>query len=210
VELRNPFGGPAGNLLVDGDFELSATSGGNLPGWLGFRYDGNRETIRFETGGLCRRGLRCAVLPPNVSFIGWGTAARGRGMTATIWAKPPAGEPCEILHVAITECWYAVGTQLVSAAAEADDSGWCRYEGGFSYAQETAACLYAEAELAYGETVLLDAAELLPITGNAPMSAAAQPLDAELASRVQRALDRARAARPFGTPLPVAPTFNRD
>ena len=63
VETRNPWGGALGNLFVDGDFEFSVVLQGSSPqaGWFAFSNNG-QGYVRGETGGLCKSGMRCAVM----------------------------------------------------------------------------------------------------------------------------------------------------
>lgn len=210
VGVRSPFGAHPGNLLLDGDFEFSAVSGANLPGWMPIRWSsGGIVDLELETGGLCRSGMRCAIAERGVAFLGWGTAARGFGMAASIWAKVPAGRACDVVEPVVTQCWYVTGTQLLPVVAEPDADGWCRYEARL-YPQETAACMYVETTLESGELALLDEAVIVPSTGAAPMSANRAPLRPDQRQRIQAALDLARARRPFGRPSDPAQRFNRD
>ncbi|MBW2528823.1 MAG: hypothetical protein JRI23_31900 [Deltaproteobacteria bacterium] len=62
VMTRNPWGGPPGNLVVDGEFELSVTPSGGQTGWRAFHFSGGLRELQVETGGVCRGGLRCALL----------------------------------------------------------------------------------------------------------------------------------------------------
>lgn len=97
----NGFGLPADNLLADGDFELSTVRGGYIPqlAWIGFNDSGERA-IKAETGGLCRTGLRCGVLEPDlVPARQRHRGAADEAHIATVWAKPPEGSACDVITI---------------------------------------------------------------------------------------------------------------
>ena len=107
VMTRSPFGGPAGNLLVDGDFEMSTVpQAGAQLGWRAFALDGKTPVnINTETGGLCRSGLRCAVVDPTMQILIRGaSAAQGKGNMASGWAKVPSGAYCKVIRPLTVDC----------------------------------------------------------------------------------------------------------
>ena len=192
IALRNPWGGPAGNLLVDGDPELSTVHAGDQPqsGWWTFTGSGStRVDLRFETGGLCRTGLRCAVLEPGRMLVGMGVAAREAGMVATLWAKGPAGMQCDdVLSTYVVDfSQWTISGYLKPTAPDPGSDGWCQYRGSFSE-KHTQQCLFVDSKLASGETALVDSARLEPETGTVPPQSAVVVSPA-LAARVRAAVD---------------------
>jgi hypothetical protein len=203
VGTRVPWGGPPGNLLVDGDFEHSIVpegQGGQL-GWFAFTTTNLADAyLRGETGGVCKSGLRCAVLAPGTFLYGRGTSDKDVGLLAGIWAKPPAERPCRVVHPYLVQCNATVitGGDLAPVAAEPDADGWCEYRG--AAAPITASmCMVVEAQLLPGETALVDAATLLPSDGKAPLPALG-PLGSDRAARLAAVAARIRARLPFGAP----------
>jgi hypothetical protein len=177
VTVQSPWGGPAGNLLVDGDFELSiALDGHETPSaWFTFSTvnDGERY-LRGETGGLCKTGLRCAVLEANTVLFGRGAAAPFLiGMTSSLWAKPPLGAGCELIEPWIVECDQAtLAHTLAPDAAVPDGDGWCRYQGSVPKSARQV-CMYIDSKLEGNDTALVDAATLLPNPQNTSLASAA-------------------------------------
>ena len=172
LTTRNPWGGPPGNLLVDGDFEHSTVHPGNQPqlGWLTLDGTGSSyKDLRFETGGLCRTGLRCAVLERNEMLVGFGVSAPSTAMVASLWAKGPADKTCaELLTAFIVGCWEGTVTGYVKPTTPLPGAdGWCHYQGSFSQGR-TQRCLYINSKLVGDRTALLDSAELGPDTGTVP------------------------------------------
>lgn len=165
VMVRDPFGATPGNLLVDGDFELSTVphSGSQL-GWRAYTADGSRELdTHTETGGLCRSGLRCAILDPGMLMFGRGTSASNRGNVASLWAKLPLDANCTAVRPILVTCdTFAVGKVLVGG--KRDPAGWCHYTAALSQ-QDSATCLYIDSTLAPATYALLDAAVLGPDDG---------------------------------------------
>jgi hypothetical protein len=212
VEWRSLFGGPAGNLLVDGDFEFSAAYEGWMPqiGWMSLdsqTYD--IKVLAMETGGLCRTGLRCGVLEYHQFLLGQGTAARGTGMVASLSVKPPPGRGCDVAMVALISCaTYSGDHEMLPRSPDPAPDGWCTFEDTLS-TREVGVCFYVESQLAKGETALLDSALLLPDDGTAPLASQARPLSAERAARVQRARDELKRRRIFGDPSALRPPIPR-
>src|SRR5262245_4991764 len=117
VETRVPFGGPAGNLLVDGDFEVSISfeGSGEQLAWIALTESGGESYLRGETGGLCKSGLSCGVLESGVLLYGRGTAAKDAAMDASIYMKPPAGRGCAIADIELVHCNFSGTAAALSA-----------------------------------------------------------------------------------------------
>lgn len=204
VERRNPFGraGFGNNLLVDGDFEL--TAGGGQYGWRALTSSGEASLSR-ETGGLCRSGVVCGVLEADVSLVAFGAAPRDQTMQASLWAKPSGGD-CYSVGVALIDCsstWQLSLAQVAPVALEPDDGGWCHYLG-LAPPMQSQPCLYVTA-LAEAGRVLVDEAYLASADGAGSPRVAATVPEAALAGRIARDVDwlirnrrfgRARTARP--------------
>ncbi len=202
VSTRSPFGGPAGNLLVDGDFEFSIVleGHGSQAGWNAFGGNGQRY-LRGETGGLCRTGLRCGVLVPGTMLYGRGTSANGTGMLASIWSKPPADQPCSVVQPYLVHCNFSgVATNLLPTSELPGADGWCGYHTSLKE-QDTATCMIVENTLASSETALVDSAQIIPDDGTVSQRAMA-PVGGERYLRFKRIGKWARDRLPFGRPLP--------
>ncbi len=203
VTTRSPWGGPAENLLVDGDFELSiaAERHGDPNAWYAFNIaNGTQAYLRGETGGLCRTGLRCAVVGPKTVLFGRGTAPPpGVALTAALWAKPPAGRGCDVVSAAILDCDQSnLALPMKPAAEGPDETGWCSYAAGLPKVP-TKRCLYVESKLATGEVALLDSATILAASASL-LGASAEPLLEPASERMRWTVERSRALTPFGEP----------
>ncbi|MBI4699969.1 MAG: hypothetical protein HY744_02190 [Deltaproteobacteria bacterium] len=199
VELRSPFGGPPGNLLVDGDFEFSAVPEGWHPqlGWRGFNNKPEEVNIRYETGGLCRTGLHCAVLEPGVMFFGRGTSADGTGMMASMFAKVPAGSKCQVVRAYTVGCDAMGGVAFLKRVASAPGpDGWCEYRAAIK-ASDSATCLVVDSTLEEDGLALVDSARLEPDTGTVPKVATTEQLSPADAARLRRTMEWIRRRTPF-------------
>lgn len=202
VEVRNPLGGPPGNLLVDGDFEMSITFEGHAGqgAWFVF-VGGGTAHLRGETGGLCKSGLRCAILEASAILYGRGSAANGTGMVGSVWAKPPEGSDCGVIQPAIVDCNFSgLETQLIPLTAVPQADGWCEYRGGRPEAS-AATCMTIENTLAFGERAIVDHAVVAPDNGTVPLSSP-QPVLGERGQRMHAMSKRVRDMRAFGRPAP--------
>lgn len=198
VMERNPFGGPAGNQLADGDFEFSTLSyAGAQTGWRAFTGDGSTPLVlATETGGLCRSGLRCAVLPSSTVLLIRGTSANGKANLASAWAKVPAGATCSMVRPILITCdTFAIGKQLL--AKKADAEGWCHYTAAINQS-DLATCIYVDNTLPKDTTALLDNFVLGPDDGTVPLEAEFWVPDAETSARLAAIRDYEIAHMPFG------------
>jgi hypothetical protein len=201
VETRNPYGGPAGNLLADGDFEFStvAQQGAQL-GWRGYTADGKGTVnILTETGGLCRSGLRCAVFQPGTLLFLRGTAANGLGNVASLYGKMPAGATCDSVTPILVDCdALTIHEELVSTTQPGPD-GWCHYVATPLAPDPSALCMYIESTLAGSAYALLDNAEIGPDNGTVyPQSAPFWVPDARLVSTLANLRDLIHRTMPLG------------
>jgi hypothetical protein len=212
VETRNPFGGPAKNLFADGDFEFSTVAEGSTPqlGWLGFTENGSGEKhVPYETGGLCRTGLHCAVLEQGTLLFGRGTAAPGgQGHVVSIWAKIPAGEECAVVTALMINCdSFATAKKL--KAELPDEGGWCEYAGTIPE-RDSALCLFIQNDLAEGAVAILDSATLLPDDGATKRSLEYWAPSPQIVARVSAVQERIRQRMPFGGSAPSGPAVIAD
>ncbi len=206
VSLRNPLAGPANNLLLDGDFELSTSYGTGQYGWRMFNANGTGEIpMTVETGGLCRTGLTCVKVQRGQLLLGRGTAAAGgKSHLMELWTKMPEGVGCSKVAVIAVECdTFSV---LKQATADKDpEGGWCRHHGVFK-ASTSAVCLYIQTSLLPGDVALLDSGVLGPNDGTVTLKATeSEPLDSDTLSRMANVRDYVRRTTPLGTPAITAP-----
>ncbi|MFO0547050.1 MAG: hypothetical protein U0271_01615 [Polyangiaceae bacterium] len=209
VYLRNPLGGPIDNLLVDGDFELSIVrdfEAGGQYGWGAFDASGNVVVLHAETGGLCRTGLHCAVVPAKSVVLGRGASApNGAANHASIFVKSrdPAKTDCQFgnFYMLFSDS-FAVGKKLKASDAP-DAEGYCEYSADID---PTSAGLWMYIEL--GSTpVLLDSATLLavPVAQPHPNAKPVDLGDPALTARLETLRERVRRRMPFGLPASEPP-----
>lgn len=205
VFVRNPWGMPANNLLVDGDFEFSITTGDGQFGWLLIDENaGNTLALNTETGGLCKSGLKCGVAPAKTILFGRGTSAADLApMRATLYAKPtdaPAegSDPAKTCKAAIDayaiDCdSYDILAHFQSLGAPGTD-GYCEF-GVDVEGRQSAVCVYATVN----KPSIVDAATLLP-SGPGKPAAKSQSLvsPSERMLAVRRLV---RSRMPFAAPL---------
>lgn len=207
VMTRNPFAGPAGNLLADGDFELSTESQGG--GQVGFRaFSGNGagvRTTKTETGGLCRSGLRCAVFEPDTLFLLRGAAAKDKGNVASVWARVPAEASCDVVNPMLITCdTFAVNKKLTADEAPGPD-GWCQYSALIPE-RTSALCLYLQNSLEKGEVALVDSAVLAPDDGTVSAKSASMWVPSEeVVARLDAMRETLRKTTIVGRPEQRAP-----
>jgi hypothetical protein len=208
VFYRNPMGTP-GNLLADGDFELSIVpegAAGGQYGWVAFRGGGTPDALLGETGGLCRSGLRCARVDANRALYGRGTSG---GFDAThelvVHVKPleiaDPGDPCDVGVFRALSCDFTDASGPLDEPDAPDADGWCKLTRTLDPSDAGGICVYAEVEV----PILIDAAELTRVdrpAGNTPRPYPADTMTPEERERI-RALGRiVRARTPLGRPSP--------
>ena len=201
VEVRNPLAGPAGNLLLDGDFELSTSYGPGQYGWRMFNAAGTGEVRMFlETGGLCRSGLTCAKMHKGELLLGRGTAAaHGKGHVMEMWGKMPEGVGCAKVSLIVVTCDTFTALKKVSVDKD-PEGGWCHHHGTLP-PSNVSLCFYVQNFLGDGDEALLDGAVLAPDDGTVPFKGqeeANEGVDAETVSRLQTLRGTVMRTMPFG------------
>lgn len=207
VRMVNPLGGPANNLFADGDFEWSVAPDGDGSqfAFLGF-LQGGVAPVHAETGGLCRTGLHCAILKPEMALFLRGVAAPDKAKhTVSAWAKIPEGASCSVITMLMVGC-DVLTTVKKLPAGEPDSDGWCEYTAAFG-GKDSGLCLYVESELEGDDRALVDAATLLPKASTQAKGFETWVPSAGVLTRLGRVQDTLRRRMPFGrAPLPPAPT----
>ncbi len=197
VEIRNPWGEPPNNLLVDGDFEMSIVVEGHhqQAGWLAFKAQ-QQAYLLGDTGGRCKSGLRCGVLEPGVLWYGRGASALEGSMVAAISAKPPPGSGCSVVQASVIRCDFdGKSADLVPDSEQPAADGWCTYRRDVPDS-DVATCMLVESTLPAGATALVDAATLLPVKLAAKLELGATP--EERAARYSAISSLVRRRMPFG------------
>ncbi len=205
VETRNPFGNTfEDNLMVDGDFELTAGQG--QYGWLAFGSMG-QATLSRETGGLCHSGLTCGVMTNETDLLGAAAAPDGKPIDVSVYTKPPVAD-CGLTQVSLINC---AGAAVVSFAtlspttAEPDASGWCQHVGT-APPQALRPCLYVVSAADPGQRTLVDEASLTAADGSGSSSVSSGPPSPELYERASRAIRAWHQRMPIGrTNPPLVP-----
>lgn len=200
VMTRNPFGGPAGNLFVDGDFELSTVPyTGAQVGWRAFTSSGSTALpIATETGGLCRSGLRCAIFEPKMAMYVRGAAANGKGSLVSMWGKVPPDSKCNVVSAVLVACDTGVVTKKLGTDPGPRADGWCNYNTKLTE-QDSGQCLYITSSLKTDTTALLDALVMGPDDGTVSVkSAEIWVPDAETVEGAKNAAEYLRRTAPLG------------
>jgi len=208
VSLRSPLAGPAGNLLLDGDFELSSSYGTGQYGWRMFNANGTGELpMTVETGGLCRTGLTCAKFHKGELLFGRGTAAAYvKGHLMEMWAKMPEGVACAKISLIAVTCDTFAALKKATIDKEPDEDGWCHHHGTVP-ASSVSLCLYVQPSLADGEEALLDSAVLAPDDGTVPFKSTVDaPISEETLTRLSNLRDAITRTTPFGKPPDRVPS----
>ncbi len=204
IAQRNPFGSvDPGNLLVDGDFELTSSSG--QFGWRAIGSGGEGVLLR-ETGGFCRSGVSCGVLTPETDLIALAARPGDADMSVVLWAKPPSKD-CTLTVVSLIQCTNPIVVSLADVSAtnlEPDPSGWCEYRA-VAPATEQRPCLLVSSFEGSEQRTLIDAASLAAAPAAAPRSIGTGAPRADVAARAQRALRVLHESTRFGRPPPAKP-----
>jgi hypothetical protein len=187
----------AGNLLFDGDFEMTRGQDKGLSPWLKADSTGQSSDIALETGGLCRSGLLCGRLKPNELAIALGASANTVGMDVSVQIRPLGAAPtCDNVAVSLVNClslFSGIATKInlsVEAASAPDAQGWCQFHNQIG-AQIDGLCLVIQNQTA--DDLLIDDAAVTASAGSPPMLHLAgpkppSPPSQRLTEAVQRAL----------------------
>lgn len=199
MERRNPLEGMLNDHMVDGGFELSVSFEGTGPqlGW--FAFAGNQQAyVRMETGGLCRSGLRCGLLPPGTVLFGRGTSAGPETpIDASVAVKPPPGSDCSFVGATALPCDFSGNqVELELTAPEPADDGWCELRATIE-PREEAMCLYIEANEFFEGEFLVDDARFLPAPAATEMRRF-EPMPAARADQLRRIHRWIRDRTPIG------------
>lgn len=164
VSFRNPFGDMSypDNLMVDGDFELTGRAG-QMP-WLAGNNQGARA-LDYDTGGVCRSGVRCAHVPSGTYLVGYMATPPAGKIFARVWAKPDSGKCSDVKSTIVDGTANAQLATLASQTPGPDDAGWCRYEaviGAIPFHQPVMVVS------ASGSTATVDDVLALPTAGSKP------------------------------------------
>lgn len=166
IVVRSPLGGNPNDYLADGDFELSTSAfpDAQTP-WRSFiAATGAAQSLLTETGGLCRSGLRCAILRAGDLFLGRGAAADGKENVAAVHAKMLNGAPCDDVFVGLVSCADLKTMHALTTSATPDADGWCTFSGRLA-ATIHSVCLVVEAKSGATPKALIDEARLGPDDG---------------------------------------------
>jgi hypothetical protein len=205
VETRNPFGDLSRehNLLVDGDFELTAGQG--QYGWQAIQ-SLQQVSVPRETGGLCRSGVSCGAMTRDVTLIAEGAAPAGKDLEISLWVKPPAPD-CLLTAVVLANCDAALvgSTVSVPPVEDAPDAtGWCHHDATLPKI-DYRPCLVVSSFADADARTLIDEGGLYATTTPSGSSLAYGPLTPQLHERVSTALRIVREQRLVGRPPPSRP-----
>lgn len=203
VEVRNPFGNTAvaKNLMADGDFELTGRY--DQQPWLAFAKDA-QSVLNFETGGRCRSGVRCLVMAPGDTVIGWLTSPREGKIALSFWAKPEGGA-CKDLQAYILDVNSNDMTSL-PAPAGADESGQCHFEANAPTFVDAQPAVYLEISSSSKVTrVLVDDVVALPLAPDAQLTRSLTMASPAAVARASILTDWLRRHRRFGLPPETGP-----
>lgn len=203
VMTRSPFGNLSytDNLLLDGDMEMS-TGGGQTP-WVGIGAQG-QASLKVETGGRCRSGLRCLVLDTGLdTLLGYGVAAGDKPLEFWLWAQVP-GNDCSVVKVYVfPQMTFSITmfNQVNSETPEPDGEGWCRFYALRSPMDEAVGVL-VETRLLNQQRVIVDDAVLRVADGTSPTSLRSLPISKLEHARIVAKIAPVLKNRWFGPPLP--------
>jgi hypothetical protein len=205
VELRNPFGDTTQqhNLLVDGDFELTAGQG--QYGWQAVQ-NGAVADIPRETGGLCHSGVACAAITSDYLLLGFGVAAPEQSMQVSLWSKPPVPD-CTLTVVALINCDSVIASTIATVPTESDvpdASGWCHHLAT-APALALRPCFVVQSFADPDARTLIDHGGIYALEGTRSNTLLAGAPSAERFERVQKALRVLRERTPIGRAGPSRP-----
>jgi hypothetical protein len=210
VETRPRFGTlDPGNLLLDGDFELSGPDALQYP-WFQF------TAANVALGMQCHSGLRCAHLEPGELIAGvfmWPDGPVEAGFYARIQGKSCDSEAVGYITPIQSYLGAPNPTQLKPVSSGPDKDGYCHYTASASVPFDTGnsfwTLIIGDHKSATGSITVDDAVIRAQKSGAASALSASGPPTAETMAIVESARD-AYAKRPPVPPRATpAPVFDR-
>jgi hypothetical protein len=199
VTTRSPYGNLAvsGNLMFDGDFEWSGSSG--QLGWAAIASVVGQIELPLETGWSCRSGLRCARVDNSYDLVGHAVAASDKSLAFSIWIKVP-GQDCNVISLYLMSGMTQSYSPLDVATPDTDQpaaDGWCRYQLLKNPTDEAITVYLSASWLSEGEVALVDDAVLTASDGQTPRQLHIRPVPTEMIQRISFALEWLRQHRQF-------------
>ncbi len=196
---RSPFGDAfqSNNLMVDGDFELTGRT--DQAPWIVFT--NSQQTLNYETGGRCRSGVRCAVIAPGDSLVGYMASPAAEDAQIRAYIKPDSGHCADVQVFQVDLATNQTNGSALSTTQEPADDGWCFFTGkvpALTYAQPA---LYMQfGTKATSKTAIVDQVSVLPMSvvpvhGITPPYVPPTP---DVVAHIQLAGDWLRSHRKFG------------
>ncbi len=172
IGYRNPFGNvlQPGNLMVDGDFELTGRS--DQAPWIAFNQMMQaQETLNYDTGGRCRSGVRCGLIGKGDTLIGYfSSPANGGNFNVRVYIQPETGHCGDAVVTTFDVATNNTGQTVQSDTDAPAADGWCVFEGmGQSLSYDEPALLVMMASNPQGSMVHVDEATVLPV-GQVPVN----------------------------------------
>jgi len=192
IEVRSPFGDTAarGNVMVDGDFELTGRTG--QMGWLALDANGGQRVLDYATGGRCRSGIRCARVAPGDELLGYLASPKDGDIHVVIRVKPHA--VCAEAAAVVVDVDDPTHAAPIGAAAPLPDaSGWCRFEGETPNFARLAPALFIQVDPKAGGDVLIDDVVATAVPSPSPVDGGAR--DGGATTRAFSTLPAGTAAR---------------
>jgi hypothetical protein len=194
VEQRALYGASSErNLMVDGDFELTGRSQ-QMP-WLSFGTNG-QSTLNYETGGLCRAGIRCAVMKNTEQMIGWFASPNAGMFAATVYLFPN-GKPCkDAASVSVFNLDDQRSAVELAASMDVDANGWCLFQAVVPAIPLSSPVMYVESKT---DGLRVDSARVVEIPKGAQIVVAAfAPVKAVQRASFERIATIIRRTRVYG------------
>jgi hypothetical protein len=137
ISRRNPFGDVAAttNLALDGDFELTQSSFSSA--WYGLSGDlQSFEPFAWATGGRCRSGIACGVVPAGQAILDFDVAVRPLTENVLRFVAKPAGACADVTGeidlVVVADGSVIDSFKTSPETAAPGPDGWCTYSVGVS------------------------------------------------------------------------------
>lgn len=194
MEQRALYGATAeSNLMADGDFELTGRSQ-QMP-WLSFGNDG-QATLNYETGGLCRAGIRCAVLKASERMVGWFASPKEGTFSASVYIFPGDRACKDAASISVFDLDTQQDPVQLVATAEPEASGWCLFQAIAPAIPDRAPVMYVESK---ADGVRVDSARVVATPKGARVAITpSRALAPTVRAEVVRIADIIRRTRVFG------------